>query len=140
MTKQTLSSYSPPSSSPEPFLRIEDVVQFRAEVCGRESVRVIRLAGRLEQAQTADLIRLCDQPPKALRLDLGDLISADPAGYQTLGMLRRRGTEFVGVSPYMALQLEFEQANHTREIREELNRSTNPIRARTDNTTDTEDR
>ena len=56
------------------------------------------------------------EAPKPLRLDLGDLVSADAVGFETLGMLRRRGIGLVAVSPYVAMQLEFEQANHAREL------------------------
>lgn len=122
-----------------PFLLVGDGVQFRAELCDRESVRVIRLAGRLGREQLPELMALCDQAPKALRLDLGDLISADTAGLQSLGMLRRRGAKFVGASPYVTMQLEFEQANHDRALQAGGGRSGN-LAAQTDKKTDTEDR
>jgi hypothetical protein len=114
-------------------------VQFRAEVSDRESVRVIRLVGRLGREQLSELIALCGQAPKASRLELGDLISADAAGFQTLGMLRRRGTELVGASPYITMQLEFEQSNHVRALQGGGDRAGN-LAAQTDKTTDTEDR
>jgi hypothetical protein len=114
-------------------------VQFRADVCDRESVRVIRMVGRLGREQVPELMALCDQAPKALRLDLGDLVSADTAGLQSLGMLRRRGAEFVGASPYVSMQLEFEQANHVRALRAGVGRAGNLV-AQTDKTTDREDR
>lgn len=115
-------------------------VQFRAEVCDRESMRVIRLAGRLEREQAPGLVGLCDEVPKTRQLDVGDLVSADAVGFQTLGMLRRRGIELVGASPYVAIQLDFEQANHARELRMNGDPSGHPTARRTGNTTDTEER
>ena len=123
-----------------PILACSLLVQFRAEVCDRESVRVIRLAGRLEQQQLPELMGLCNGAPKTLRLDLGDLLSADAAGFQTIGMLRRRGTEVVCASPYVTMQLEFEQANHARGLRTGVGPSGSPTLIRADTTTDTEER
>ncbi len=115
-------------------------MQFRAEVCHRESVRVIRLAGRLEREQSPGLVGLCDEAPKTSQLDVRDLVSADAVGFHTLGMLRRRGIELVGASPYVAIQLDFEQANHVRELRMNVDSSGNPTATGTDHTTDTEER
>ena len=113
-------------------------MQFRAEVCDRGALRVIRLAGRLDREHASDLIGLCDRAPKPLQLDLGDLVSADAVGFATLGMLRRRGIGLVDVSPYVAIQLEFEQANHTREL--ETSRRGRHEATPSDNATDTEER
>jgi hypothetical protein len=119
-------------------LHIAHSVQFRAEVCDRGALRVIRLAGRLDREQASDLIGLCDRAPKPLQLDLCDLVSADAVGFATLGMLRRRGIGLVAVSPYVAMQLEFEHANHAREL--ETSRRDRHEATQSDNTTDTEDR
>lgn len=113
-------------------------MQFRAEVCDRGAVLVIRLAGRLDREQASDLIGLCDRAAKPLQLDLGDLMSADAEGFATLGMLRRRGIGLVEVSPYVGMQLEFEQANHTREL--ETSRRGRHEATPSDNATDTEER
>jgi hypothetical protein len=121
-------------------LHITKTVQFRAEVSHRESMRVIRLAGRLEREQSPDLVGLCDEAPKALQLDVRDLVSADAVGFHTLGMLRRRGIELVGASPYVAMQLEFEQLKYARELRMNVDPSGHPTTVRTGNTTDTEER
>jgi hypothetical protein len=101
----------------EPFLRIVQPMQFRADVRDSEDLRVIHLSGRLEREQSPDLLRLCDQASKVVQLQLGDLVSADAVGLQTLGMLRRRGTELVGASPYVAMQMEFEQSKYQRGLR-----------------------
>lgn len=85
-------------------------MQFRAEVHDHERRRIVRLEGRLRREQSPELTRLCDESPKPVRLDLTDLISADAVGLETLLMLRSRGAELVGASPYLAMQLESEQA------------------------------
>jgi hypothetical protein len=115
-------------------------VQFRAEVCNRESVRVIRLAGRLEREQSPDLVGLCDEAPKTLQLDVRDLVSADAVGFHTLGMLRRRGIELVGASPYVAIQLDFEQANHARKLSTNAGPSGKTTATQIDDTTEREER
>jgi ABC-type transporter Mla MlaB component len=85
-------------------------VQFKAEVHDHERRRVVQLAGRLQRDQSAELVRLCDESPKPVRLDLAELVSVDAAGLETLVMLRSRGAELVGASPYLALQLKSAQA------------------------------
>jgi hypothetical protein len=90
-------------------------MQFRAEVEDREERRIVRLAGRLERTPSPDLLRLCDETQKPVRLDLTDLLSADEVGLETLGILQSRGAELVGASPYLALQLETAQTRGTQE-------------------------
>jgi hypothetical protein len=121
-------------------LALNHLMQFRAEVSDRESLRIIHLSGRLEREQSPELIGLCDLAPKAVQLELGDLVSADAVGLQTLGMLRRRGAELAGASPYIAMQLEFEQSKHTRELRTGASPVQNLATTKTDDTTNREDR
>jgi ABC-type transporter Mla MlaB component len=97
---------------PGPVLAHQATVQFKAEVQDCERRRVVRLAGRLQGEHAADLIRLCDESLKPVRLDLADLVSADTAGLEALVMLQSRGAELVGASPYVALQLDGEHARH----------------------------
>jgi hypothetical protein len=125
---------------PEAFLQATELVQFRAEVSHCQSVRVIRLAGRLEREQSPELVELCDEAPMTLQLDVRDLVSADAVGFQTLGMLRRRGIELVGASPYVAIQLDFEQANHARRLLMNAGQSGCTTTTKTDDTTDREER
>jgi hypothetical protein len=134
MAKQT------PSPELEPFLRTALPMQFRADVRDREGLRVIHLSGRLEREQSPELVRLCDQALEGVQLDLGDLVSADAVGIQTLGMLRRRGTELVGASPYVAMQMEFEQSKHTRELRTGVSPAGTLTATQIDDTTDREER
>lgn len=70
---------------------------------------MVWLAGRLERDQAPELVRLCDEAPGPVRLDLVDLVSADATGVETLCRLRSRGAELVGASPYIAMQLETSQ-------------------------------
>jgi hypothetical protein len=115
-------------------------MQFRADVRDREGLRVIHLSGRLERAQSPELLRLCDQAPKGLQLELGDLVSADAAGLEALGTLHRRGTELVGASPYVAMQMEFEQSKHMRGLRTGASPTGNLTATQIDDTTDREER
>jgi hypothetical protein len=90
-------------------------MQFRAELQGREGRWTVRLAGRLEGEQSAELVRLCDEARTPERLDLTDLLSVDAVGLDTLRALQSRGAELVGASPYLALQLEAGQTRRAQE-------------------------
>jgi hypothetical protein len=81
-------------------------MQFKAEVVDDGIRRTLMLAGRLEREQASELVLLYDRTHGADRLDLIDLMSADAAGLDTLRMLRSRGAELIGLTPYLALQLE----------------------------------
>ena len=80
-------------------------VQFRAEVNDVGTTRTIRAAGRLGRSEAAELVRLCADRPKVLRLDLTDLVWADAAGFETLAALEEQGAALVGASPYITLRL-----------------------------------
>ena len=80
----------------------------------RGRTRTVRLAGRLGQEQSAELVRLYNEAPGVVRLDLSDLLSADAAGLETLALLARRGADLVGTSPYLTLQLQMAEAAHAR--------------------------
>jgi len=81
-------------------------VQFRAWVGQQDAVRTVHLAGRLGREHTAELLRICDEAPGPLRVDLANLVSADPTGLEALVGLEGRGAELTGISPYLALRLE----------------------------------
>lgn len=72
--------------------------------------RIVRLAGRLGEAQVPDLLEVCAAP--AVQLDLSDLVSADAAGMDALRRMRARGASLVSVPGYiqMKLQSSFEDA------------------------------
>jgi ABC-type transporter Mla MlaB component len=81
-------------------------VQFKAEVDSREGFRIVRLVGRLQREHADELLRLCEEPSKLLRLDLTDLVSIDAGGLETLLALQRRGAALERASPYIALRLD----------------------------------
>jgi hypothetical protein len=66
---------------------------------------VVRLAGRLGEAQIPELLHACAEPG-LLQLDLTDLVSADAAGLDALHRVRARGAIFVGVPGYIQLKLD----------------------------------
>lgn len=70
-----------------------------------EHRRVVRLAGRLGEAQVPELLLACAQAGPIL-LDLSDLMSADAAGLEALQRVEARGATFVGVPGYIQLQLQ----------------------------------
>ena len=67
--------------------------------------RIVRLAGRLAEAQVPELLQAC-AGAEALQLDLTDLVSADAAGLEALQRVRARGALFVGVPGYIQLKLD----------------------------------
>ena len=74
-------------------------------VVQKDDRRVVRLAGRLGEAQVPELLASCGCPGP-LELDLSDLVSADAAGFDALHRVQARGAVFVGVPGYIRLQLE----------------------------------
>lgn len=70
-----------------------------------EDRRVVRLAGRLADAQVPELLIACGEPGP-LQLDLSDLVSADPVGLDALQRVQARGATLVDVPGYIRLQLE----------------------------------
>jgi ABC-type transporter Mla MlaB component len=67
--------------------------------------RVVRLAGRLAEAQVPELLQAC-AGSHALQLDLTDLVSADAAGLEALQRVRARGAMLIGVPGYIQLKLD----------------------------------
>ena len=66
--------------------------------------RIVRLAGRLGEAQVPELLMACSGAGR-LELDLSDLLSADVAGLEALQRMQAAGAAFVGVPGYIQLQL-----------------------------------
>ena len=66
--------------------------------------RIVRLAGRLAEAQVPELLMACGGAGP-LELDLSDLLSADAAGLEALQRVQARGATLVGVPGYIQLQL-----------------------------------
>jgi hypothetical protein len=66
--------------------------------------RIVRLAGRLGEAQVPELLMACIEADR-LVIDLSDLLSADVAGLEALQRVQARGATLVGVPGYIQLQL-----------------------------------
>jgi len=67
--------------------------------------RVVRLAGRLCDAQVAELRRTCEGAGP-LVLDLTDLLAVDATGIEAIRSLQRGGATVVGANGYIQLKLE----------------------------------
>ena len=78
----------------------------RIEVVKEHGQRLVRLAGRLAEAQVPDLLDVCSDNSVTLRLRLGDLISVDAVGLETLHRLRERGATLTEVPAYIQLKLD----------------------------------
>ena len=71
-----------------------------------EDVRVIRIAGSLSSAHVPDLFTACAESTGKLRLDLSDMLSADPIAIDALRRVRDAGAELVGVARYLQFKLD----------------------------------
>jgi hypothetical protein len=85
-------------------------VECRIEVVEGADHRLVRLAGRLAEGQVPELLRVCDAAAVPLRLHLGDLISLDAVGLETLLRLRQRGAVLMDVPTYIQLKLDLVSA------------------------------
>ena len=75
---------------------------------------VIRLAGRLSQAQVPDLLDACATAGTPPRIELDDLISADAVGIDALSRLELLGAELIGLPQYLRLKLDVLARNSKR--------------------------
>ncbi len=66
----------------------------------------IRVEGRLEKANVAELLAECSSAKRPLTFDLSGLLAADQAGIQALRSLRAEGAEIQGASAYIQHLLE----------------------------------
>lgn len=67
---------------------------------------VLRLAGRLTEAQVPDLLEACATAGAPPRIELDELVSADAVGIDALSRVERLGAELVGLPEYIRLKLE----------------------------------
>jgi hypothetical protein len=72
---------------------------------------LVRLAGRFRHAQVPDFIETCVVAGSPLRIDLSELLSADPVGLDALVRVREWGATLEGVPIY--LQLTFDSLART---------------------------
>ena len=69
-------------------------------------VRVVRVAGHLTSAQVPDLLAACREATSHVRVDLSDLLLADPIATDALRRVRETGAEMVGLPRYMLARLD----------------------------------
>ena len=72
--------------------------------------RIVRLAGRLTDAQVPELLRACAESP-GLDLDLSELVSADAAGIDAIRRIRVAGASLVGTHGYIQIKLDTPSAS-----------------------------
>ncbi len=87
------------------LLRTLPIVECWIGIEQEEGRRIVRLAGRLGEAQVPEMLKACAQPGP-LVLDLSDLLSVDAAGLEALQRVRAQGATLAGVPGYIQLQLE----------------------------------
>lgn len=75
------------------------------EIVDQPDRRLIRLAGRLADAQVPELLK-AQAGASVVQLHLGDLISVDTVGLEALDGLRRAGAQLVEVPAYIQLKLD----------------------------------
>jgi len=81
-------------------------VALRILVDGTPPAQTVRLEGRLSRELLPELERaLAGRGDPLPRVDLTHLTSADPEGVAALRILRTRGAEIRGASPYLRLLL-----------------------------------
>jgi anti-anti-sigma regulatory factor len=85
-------------------------VECKIEVADRGRQRVVRLSGRLAEAQVPELLEACAAKTLHIRLHLGDLISVDAVGLDALNRLRRGGAQLVEVPTYIQIKLDASSA------------------------------
>jgi hypothetical protein len=81
-------------------------MQCRIQVRDEDGRVVVRLAGRLGEAQVSDLLRACATTSAAPTLELDDLVSADAVGIDALLRIQQQGARLVGLPEYLRLKLE----------------------------------
>lgn len=89
-----------------PNLATSPCVECLIEVVDRSDHRIVRLAGRLAEAQVPELFRVCADTLSGIELDLANLISVDPVGLDALDRLRQRGAALTEVPAYIQLKLD----------------------------------
>ena len=85
-------------------MRLRRFVECWIGVVDESDRRIVRLAGRLGEAQVPELLMACGEAAR-LEVDLSDLLSADVAGLEALQRVQARGATLVGVPGYIQLQL-----------------------------------
>ena len=84
-----------------PVLPVVSGVECRIQVLQQSDGCTIQLAGRLNAEQVHELQSVCAGARGCLRIDLTDLLSADPVGLDALRRLRVAGAEIIGAARYL---------------------------------------
>ena len=85
-------------------------VTLRITAAEDETIRRIRVAGRLTGEEVGELESVIGDDPSSACLDLEELRSADEAGLAALRRLRAEGVEMRGVPPHLAWRIDLEKA------------------------------
>jgi hypothetical protein len=93
-------------------------VHCRIEIREESERVVVRLAGRLGEAQVATLLEACSQTTVPPRLELEDLVSADAMGLDALLRIEQRGAQLVGLPQYLRIKLNDRSHDHGRQPRD----------------------
>ena len=88
------------------LLRLYDGVHCRMQIAQEADVRIVRIAGRLTSAQVPELLAACREAACSVRVDLSDLLSADPIATDALRRVRAAGAEMVGLPRYILAKLD----------------------------------
>ena len=75
-------------------------MECRIDVTDNAGNYVVRVAGRLTDAQVPDLLRVC-AAHEPIHLDLAQLDSANGAGIEALQRLQKAGAEIVGATNFI---------------------------------------
>jgi hypothetical protein len=68
------------------------------QIVQENDVRVVRIAGHLTSAQVPELMAACREAPSRVRVDLSDLLLADPIATDALRRVNRAGKVMRGGS------------------------------------------
>ena len=78
----------------------------RIQVFQEGDLRIVRVAGRLENAQVPDFLAACYEADCAVQVDLTDVVSVDPIAVEALRRVRDAGARLVAVPRYIQLKLD----------------------------------
>ena len=87
-------------------LALRAFVECRIELVREDAQPIVRLAGRLAEAQAGAFLEACAGAGASPVLDLTDLVSADAVGFDALLRMQAQGARLVGLPEYMRLKLE----------------------------------
>ena len=92
-------------------------MELRLTVSRTADSTVVHVDGRLAVGGVDDLQRAVTEATGTVILDLTNLLSADDAGVAALRLLRQRGVQLRGASPYVTLLLRAGQSRVGRDER-----------------------